>query len=139
MVMCGWSASASAQVWKGTTSTDWTVGSNWSTGTAPSGTGAVTINPTSPNPAVLGVSGAASSTIGNLQMGMAAGTSALTIQNGSTLSSSVATGSVGGANGANATMTVTGPGTSWSTAAGIIVGGATSATGTLNIANGALC
>jgi fibronectin-binding autotransporter adhesin len=139
MALCGWSASASAQVWKGTTSTDWTVGSNWSTGTAPSGTGTVTINTNSPNPAVLGVSGAASSTIGNLQMGMAAGTSALTIQNGSTLSSTVATGSnfVGGANGANATMTVTGPGTSWSTAAGIIVGGATSATGTLNIANGA--
>lgn len=139
MFMCGWSVSASAQVWKGTTSTDWTVGRNWSTGTAPSGTGAVTINTNSPNPAVLSVSGAVSSTIGNLQMGMTAGTSALTVQNGSTLSSSVATGSnfVGGVAGANATMTVTGPGASWSTAAGVIVGGATTSTGTLNIVNGA--
>ena len=139
MVMCGWPASVSAQVWKGTTSTDWTVGSNWSTGTAPSGTATVTINTNSPNPAVLGVSGAASSTIGNLQMGMTGGTSALTIQNGSTLSSSVATGSnfVGGATGTNATITVTGPGSSWSTAAAVTVAGATGSTGTLNIANGA--
>ena len=140
MVICGWSASADAQVWKGTTSTDWTVGSNWSTGVAPNGTATVTINTNSPNPTVLGVSGAASSTIGNLQMGTVAGTSALTIQSGSTLSSSVTTGVnyIGDVAGANATLTVTGPGSSWSTAAGsTVIGLASNSTGTLNIANGA--
>nr|WP_245430329.1 autotransporter outer membrane beta-barrel domain-containing protein [Rhizobium tropici] len=137
MVMCGWPAPAGAQVWKGTTSADWTVGSNWSTGTAPSGTGTVTINTNSPNPAVLGVSGAASSTIGNLQMGTTTGTSALTIQNGSTLSSSVTTGTNYIGQFGNGTVTVTGAGSSWSTATSVILGGATGSSGTLNIANGA--
>ncbi|WP_343547538.1 autotransporter outer membrane beta-barrel domain-containing protein [Ralstonia sp.] len=136
MALCGWSASASAQVWKGTTSTDWTVGSNWSTGTAPAANATVTINTNSPNPAVLGASGAATSTIGALQLGTATGTSALTIQNGSTLSAtSTATNSmIGNFAGANATLTVTGAGSSWSVAGITNVGNA--GTGTLNIANG---
>jgi fibronectin-binding autotransporter adhesin len=136
MVMCGWSASASAQVWKGTTSTDWTVGSNWSTGTAPAANATVTINTNSPNPTVLGVSGAATSTIGALQMGAAAGTSALTIQNGSTLSatSTATNSSISSVAGANATLTVTGAGSSWSVAGITNVGN--SGTGTLNVANG---
>ena len=137
MAICGWSAPASAQVWKGTTSNDWTVGSNWSTGTAPSGTATVTINTNSPNPAVLGVSGAATATIGNLQMGTVTGTSALTIQNGSTLSSSVTTGTNFIGQAGNSTVTVTGAGSSWSTSAATLIGSNTGSTGTLNIANGA--
>ncbi|PUA77333.1 hypothetical protein DB771_08575 [Burkholderia sp. AU29985] len=135
-----WSSPATAQVWHGTTSSDWTVGSNWSTGAAPSGTATVTINTNSPNPTVLGVSGAVNSTIGNLQMGTATGTSALTIQNGSTLSSSVTTGTnqIGQSSGAtNATITVTGTGSSWSMASSTIFGAALGSTGTLNVANGA--
>ncbi|MBY4830889.1 autotransporter outer membrane beta-barrel domain-containing protein [Burkholderia dolosa] len=135
-----WSSPATAQVWRGTTSSDWTVGSNWSTGAAPSGTATVTINTNSPNPTVLGVSGAVNSTIGNLQMGTATGTSALTIQNGSTLSSSVTTGTnqIGQSSGAtNATITVTGTGSSWSMASSTIFGAALGSTGTLNVANGA--
>ena len=136
MAICGWSAPASAQVWKGTTSSDWTVGTNWSTGTAPAANATVTINTNSPNPTVLGVSGAATSTIGNLQMGTAAGTSALTIQNGSTLSTTAAgsNNNIGNSAGANATVTVTGAGSTWS-AAGIVTFG-NNGTGTLNIANG---
>ena len=135
MAMCGWSAPAGAQVWTGTTSNNWTVGTNWSGGTAPAANATVTINTNSPNSTVLGVSGAASSTIGNLQMGTAAGTSALTIQNGSTLSATGASNStIGNATGANATLTVTGAGSSWSTVGITNVGNA--GTGTLNIANG---
>ncbi|WFU13314.1 autotransporter outer membrane beta-barrel domain-containing protein (plasmid) [Rhizobium sp. CB3090] len=137
MVACGWPAPAGAQVWKGTTSTDWTVGSNWSTGTAPNGTGTVTINTNSPNPAVLGVSGAASSTIGNLQMGTTTGTSVLTIQNGSMLSSSVTTGTNYIGQAGNGTVTVTGAGSSWSSSAQTRIGFNNGSTGTLNIANGA--
>ncbi|MBZ9847929.1 autotransporter outer membrane beta-barrel domain-containing protein [Mesorhizobium sp. CA14] len=137
MVMCGWSTSARAQVWQGTTSADWTVGSNWSTGTAPSGTATVTINTNSPNPAVLGVSGAASATIGNLQLNMSAGTSVLTVQNGSTLSSSVTTGTNYIGRVGNGTVTVTGAGSSWSSSASTLIGFGSGSAGTLNIANGA--
>jgi len=137
LLICGWSAPVGAQTWKGTTSSDWTVGSNWSTGTAPAANATVTINTNSPNPTVLGVSGAATSTIGNLLMSSAAGTSALTIQNGSSLSDT-ATGStniIGNFAGANATVTVTGAGSAWSTAGSLTFGNL--GTGTLNIANGA--
>ena len=137
LLICGWSAPVGAQTWKGTTSSDWTVGSNWSSGTAPVANATVTINTNSPNPTVLGVSGAATSTIGNLLMGAAAGTSALTIQNGSTLSDT-ATGStniIANSAAANATVTVTGAGSSWSTAGSLTFGNL--GTGTLNIANGA--
>jgi outer membrane autotransporter protein len=137
MLCC--SSPVSAQVWKGTTSSDWTVGTNWSTGTAPSGTATVTINTNSPNPTVLGVSGAATGTIGLLQMGTVAGTSALTVQNGSKLSSSVTTGvnEIGNAAGTNTTVTITGAGSSWSTGTLVQIAGPTGSTGTLNVANGA--
>ncbi|WP_265923282.1 autotransporter outer membrane beta-barrel domain-containing protein [Cupriavidus nantongensis] len=138
LAVCGWSSWAGAQVWTGATSNNWTVGTNWSTGTAPNGTGTVTINTSSANPAVMGVSGATSATIGNLQINTLAGTTgSLTIQNGSTLSSSVATGTNYIGQAADATVTVTGAGSSWSTAAATILGGSGTATGTLNIANGA--
>lgn len=131
-----WSSPASAQVWTGTTSSNWTVGSNWSTGTVP--TGNVTFNTQTPNPTVLGVSGSATATIGNLTMGAAAGTSALTVQNGSTLSSSAAATSsiVGSVAGSNATLTVTGPGSTWSTTGTGTVTIGNAGTGTLNVANG---
>lgn len=135
--LCGWSSPASAQTWTGTTSSDWTVGSNWSTGTVP--TGNVTISTSTPNPTVLGVSGPATAAMGILTMGAtASGTSVLTIQNGSTLTSVAAgTNVIGQANGANATITVTGLGSAWSTAGSTIMGNGSGATATLNIANGA--
>lgn len=135
LALFGGSSAAYAQVWTGTTSSDWMTGSNWSTNTVPSGN--VTINTQTPNPAVLGVAAPASATIGSLQMGSIAGTSVLTIRNGSTLSSSVTTGTnmMGTAVGANTTMTVTGPGSAWSTAISTILGAATNSVATLNIAD----
>ncbi|MGR3910570.1 autotransporter outer membrane beta-barrel domain-containing protein [Burkholderia sp. SR8] len=152
LALCCGSSPADAQVWKGTTSGDWTAGSNWSTGTAPAGAGTVTINTNSPSPTVLGVTGPATATIGTLYMsGVAAGTpntftSALTIQNGSTLSSGAANigyWDAGSSVTGSATATVTGPGSSWSaTTMALGTGGTngitgTSAPGTLNITNGA--
>lgn len=134
-----WSSPAGAQTWTGATSGNWTTGSNWSTGTVPT-TGNVTINTNTPNPTVLGVSGPTTATMGILTMGTTAGTSALTIQNGSTLSSVAAgTNLIGQSSltGANATVTVTGQGAAWSTAASTILGNGNGSTGTLNVVNGA--
>ncbi|MGN6651974.1 autotransporter outer membrane beta-barrel domain-containing protein [Trinickia sp.] len=152
VALCCWSSPASAQAWKGTTSSDWTVGSNWSTGTAPTGAATVTINTNSPSPTVLGVSGPATATIGTLYLsGVAAATpntftSTLIVQNGSTLSSGASNIGFWDVNGSavgSATATVTGTGSSWS-ATSVTIGtgnssGITgrSAPGTLNIANGA--
>lgn len=147
-----WSSPASAQVWTGATSNDWTVGSNWSTGTAPTGGATVTINTNSPNPTVLGVSGPATATIGTLSMSSSSAvspntfTSALTIQNGSSLSSGVSNigfWDAGASVTGSATVTVTGLGSSWSATSVALGTGktngitGTSAPGTLNIANGA--
>ncbi|MCD9121135.1 autotransporter outer membrane beta-barrel domain-containing protein [Cupriavidus sp. UGS-1] len=136
LTIWGLASPASAQVWTGATSNDWMTGSNWSTNAVPSGN--VTINQQT-NSVVLGASGPAAATMGTLQMGTAAGTSGLTIQNGSTLSSSATTGghSLGLVAGSNATMTVTGAGSEWSTAIVTIIGAGTNSTGTLNIADGA--
>lgn len=135
LAMFGGPTAVYAQVWTGATSSDWMTGSNWSTNVVP--TGNVTINTQTPNPTVLGVAAPASATIGTLQMGSIAGTSALTIRNGSTLSSSVTTGAnmMGTVAGANTTMTVTGPGSMWSTAISTILGAATNSVATLNIAD----
>lgn len=147
-----WSLPASAQVWTGTTSNDWTVGGNWSTGVAPTGGATVTINANSPNPTVLGVSGPATATIGTLSMSSSPAaspntfTSALTIQNGSTLTSGVSNigfWDAGASVTGSATVTVTGAGSSWSATSVALGTGktsgitGTSAPGTLNIANGA--
>jgi fibronectin-binding autotransporter adhesin len=144
-----------AQTWKGTTSSDWTVGSNWSTGAVPTSAGTVMINTNSPNPTVLGVSGPVTATIGTLYLSGApivttpvlnTYTSALTIQNGSSLSSGVSNIGYWDANGSavgSATVTVTGLGSSWSASSVAVGTGSTSgitgrsAPGTLNIANGA--
>jgi fibronectin-binding autotransporter adhesin len=128
--------SAAAQNWTGTTSTDWTAGTNWSGGAVPIA-GNVNINTTSPNPTVLGVGGAAAGTTGNIVVGGTAGsTGNLTIQNGSTLTSSGATLHIGSQAGSTGTMTVTGPGSQWTTSGSVLIIGQ-SGTGTLNILNGA--
>lgn len=152
MALCCWSSPASAQAWNGTTSNDWTVGSNWSTGTAPTGAATVTINTNSPNPTVLGVSGPATATIGTLYLsGVPAATpntftSALTIQNGSSLSSGVSNigyWDAGSSVTGSAIVTVTGLGSSWSASSLVLGTGSTNgltgraAPGTLNVANGA--
>ncbi len=126
--------SAAAQnAWTGSASNDWMNASNWSPGTLPAGD--VTINTNAPNPTVLGVSSPATATIGHLSLGTTAGTSTLTIRNGSSLSSNIATGSdyIGRAAASNATVTVTGRNSTWSTANSLAIGAANTATGTLNI------
>ena len=129
--------SASAQSWTGTTSNDWTVGSNWSGGAVPIAGNVVTINTTSPNPTILGVGGAAAGATGQLTVGNTTGSFGnLTIQNGSTLTSSATTIAIGVAGGSNGTVTVSGAGSQWTTSGTQIEIGA-SGNGTLNIQNGA--
>ena len=119
-----------AQTWKGSMSSDWTTATNWSTGAVPT-TGTVIINTMSPNPTVLGVSAAASRTSGTINIGSASGASgSLTIQNGSTLTSS-GVGYIGNASGSTGVVTVTGSGSKWANSSTLNVGA--SGTGTLNI------
>jgi outer membrane autotransporter protein len=122
---------AAAQTWVGGTSSDWTDGSNWAGGTAPAGT-PVNINTASPNPTVLGVSGAETVSINRFAMGSAAGTSSLTVQNGSSLTSPIT--QFGAAVGSTSVATVTGSGTTWTMS---IASVGLSGTGTLNITDGA--
>ena len=132
--------SAAAQVaWTGTTSTDWTAGTNWSGGAVPIAGNTVNINTTSPNPTVLGVGGPAAGTSGQMIVGDTNGSFGnLTIQNGSTLTSSSvgAAHEIGSDPGSNGTVTVTGAGSRWITSGGQTRVGA-SGNGTLNIQNGA--
>lgn len=127
---------AAAQSWTGTTSDDWMVGSNWSGGTVPVA-GAVEIDPASPNPAVLGKSGPAVGTTGQLIVGNTPGRFGnLTIQNGSTLTSSGAEHHIADGLGTNGVVTVTGAGSQWIVSGGSIEVGA-GGNGILNILNGA--
>jgi fibronectin-binding autotransporter adhesin len=99
-------ASAASTNWKGTTSNDWTVGSNWDNG-VPTDTTPVTVN--GPG-VVLGVGGAATGSAYTVIVAAPVGkTATLTIQNGSTLTSA---GSSRLANVAGSTgvVTVTGAG-----------------------------
>ncbi|MGM4892603.1 autotransporter family protein [Tardiphaga sp. 839_C3_N1_4] len=129
--------SAAAQTWTGTTSNDWTVGTNWSGGTTPIAGSSVNINTTSPNPTILGVGGPAVGTTGQIFVGNTTGSFGnLTIQNGSTLTSNGASLVIGVAGGSNGTVTVTGAGSQWITSGSQINLGA-SGNGTLNIQNGA--
>jgi fibronectin-binding autotransporter adhesin len=132
LALASMSTAASAQNWTGTTSTDWTVGANWDGGVAPGPGGNVIIGTTSPNPTVLGVSGAVIGAVTSLRVGNNSIAGALTIQNGSTLTtaSSVTVGSFGG----TGILTVTGIGSRLTSGATMTVGNAT--TGTLNIENG---
>lgn len=129
---------AAAQTWTGTTSNDWTIGTNWGGGTVPAG-GTVVINKNSPNPTILGVGGPAVGTTGQLIVGNLGGsTGSLTIQNGSTLTStSVPANSflIGSGPGVTGIVTVTGAGSRWTTSgASLNVG--SGGNGTLNIQNG---
>ncbi|WP_395449649.1 autotransporter outer membrane beta-barrel domain-containing protein [Aminobacter sp. UC22_36] len=130
--------SATAQVnWTGTTSNDWTVGSNWQSTVVPGAGTAINIGATSPNATVLGVGGAATGTTGNIAVGVVAGsTGNLTIQNGSTLTSTGLTARIGQTAGSHGTVTVTGSGSQWLVTGGQLVVGF-AGTGTLNIENGA--
>jgi T5SS/PEP-CTERM-associated repeat protein/autotransporter-associated beta strand protein len=126
-----WAGSAAAQTWIGTTSSNWTVGSNWFPGTVPVAGGAVIISSGS-NP-ILGVNGPATGFTGNFNIG-SAGANTLTIQNGSTLTSTGATINLGNTVTGTATVTVTGAGSQWNNGA-VTVGA--NGTGILNIENGA--
>ncbi|WP_414463009.1 autotransporter outer membrane beta-barrel domain-containing protein [Hyphomicrobium sp. DY-1] len=121
---------AEAQTWTGATSNDWTVGSNWSAGTAPAG-GAVSIGPA--GIVVLGIQGGATGTAGSVTIdaNSANPTSSLTVQNGATLTS---TGTAAIRNGA--TVTVTGAGSQWTANGAISLSGATGFPESLNIENG---
>ncbi|WP_170991596.1 MULTISPECIES: autotransporter outer membrane beta-barrel domain-containing protein [Bradyrhizobium] len=124
--------SAAAQTWTGATSNDWTVGSNWSTGTAPAG-GAVVIS--TPGNVVLGVSPGATGTTGSFRLG-SAGTTSFTIQNGSTLATTGTPIQIGTNAGATTTMTVTGAGSQWTIGTGTFTLGG-GGTVVLNISDGA--
>jgi outer membrane autotransporter protein len=126
--------SATAQVWSGTASSDWTNPANWAPATLP--TFAI-ISKSSPNAAVLGVSGPATATITTLTMNGTGGSgvpTTLTIQNGSTLTSTGATFTVGSSLNETAILTVTGAGSQLTAAAQIFLGN--SGAGILNIENG---
>ena len=107
-LMC---STAAAQNWDGSASTDWTTGANWS-GNAVPVLGAVTINTTTPNSAVLGVTGPDAATSGTVTIGTSGGTGNLTIQNGSTLASQTRV-SYGATAGSTGVATVTGVGSTW--------------------------
>ncbi|WP_244431412.1 autotransporter family protein [Bradyrhizobium yuanmingense] len=121
--------SAAAQTWTGATSNDWTVGSNWNTGTVPAG-GAVTIG--SPANVVLGVTSGATGTSGSITVGdPGLSLTRLIIQNGATLTST-GTGNI--RNGS--TVTVTGIGSQWILNGALNLAGAVGGGETLNIENG---
>lgn len=130
--------SATAQdSWTGTTSNDWTVGSNWLSGAVPLAGTAIIIN-TTPNQPVLGLGGAAAGFTGNIAVGAGTGsTGNLTIQNGSTLTSSGANVRLGQNSGSSGTVTVTGSGSQWLVTSGQLAVGFGGGSGTLNIQNGA--
>lgn len=121
-------------MWTGATSSDWMTATNWSTGTLPVAGITANITVSSPNPTVLG--GGATAATGGIAVGSGVGSLAsLTIQDGSTLTSSngvflrVAQGGTG-------IVTVTGAGSQWILSGGaqLVVGFA--GNGTLNIENG---
>jgi T5SS/PEP-CTERM-associated repeat protein/autotransporter-associated beta strand protein len=124
--------SAAAQTWLGTASSDWTNGANWSGGTPPVAGSVIISNLAGPEP-ILGVNGPAAGTTGNFTIG-SAGTNSLTIENGSTLTSSGNTINIGTNASGTATVTVTGAGSQWNTL-GLTV--ANNGVGILNIDNGA--
>lgn len=127
---------AMAQNWTGTTSNDWTVGTNWVGGSVPVA-GSVVIDTTSPNPTVLGVGGPAVGTTGGMIVGNTPGTFGnLTIQNGSTLTSTGAEFHIADGADTNGIVTVTGAGSQWLVSGGSIEVGA-GGNGVLNIQNGA--
>lgn len=123
---------ASAQTWTGATSNDWTVGSNWSGGAAP--TSGTNPNIVAGSTVVLGVNPGATSTTGNVNIrDVAGGTTSLTIQNGATLTANLNV-LMGDVAGGSANLTVTGAGSQLTTGS-LSVG--TAGTGVVNISDGA--
>jgi outer membrane autotransporter protein len=127
---------AQAADWRGLTSSDWTDASNWSGGIP--GAGATvnisTFGVPAASPAVLGVSGPVSVSVGSTLVGQNPTVPGnLIIQNGSTLTNTGAV-RIGQSAGATGIVTVTGPGSQWNTIGTLAVGqfGA----GMLNIENG---
>jgi len=120
---------AVAQTWTGNTSSDWMTGSNWSGGVVPTGTATVSNG----KPAVLGVGGPVNHSISTLALGGATGL--LTIQNGSTLTT---TGQAVTGSGltADSKIIVTGAGSKLTAGGRLSVGG--TGKGTINIENGGL-
>ncbi|MHC2254160.1 T5SS/PEP-CTERM-associated repeat protein/autotransporter-associated beta strand protein [Bradyrhizobium embrapense] len=128
IALCVASDPAFAQtVWTGTTSTDWFTAGNWSNGVPAAGNDAK-LDTVTPNPAVIGTPGAATT---NLQVGLSS-TGLLTVNGGGTLATS--TGVLGLSSGAQGTVVVTGTGSSWASTGNIVVGNG--GAGTLTIANG---
>ncbi len=130
---------AHAADWHGTSSSDWTDGSNWSGGIVP-GAG-TTVNISTPGapgnrPVILGVTGPVSVSVGSTQVGQNATVPGLlTIQNGSTL---VSTGQVrlGVVAGGAGVVTVTGAGSLWNAATVTNSAVGFLGAGTINIENG---
>lgn len=113
--------------WTGTTSSDWTDGSNWVDGTAPTASEFVTIDSTAPNPAeVDGTSAAAT----DLLVGDS-GIGTLNVLNGGTLGST--NGYLGYFPGASGRLTVDGAGSLWTTSNALV---GYSGLGRLDIVNG---
>ena len=127
------SAAAQTHNWTGATNSDWTTATNWNTGTVPGAGSSVGI--TNAPPAVLGVSGPVTATTTSLVIASGVGsTGNLTIQNGSTLTSSGATLRIG--QGGIGVVTVTGAGSRWTISGSQMIVGL-GGNGTLNVENGA--
>lgn len=128
-------ASAQVAAWTGATSTDWTDASNWSGGIAPIPGQTVNIGAVGASrpDAILGVGGPMVVPVGAISVGVST-SGALTIQNGSRLTSTGSTrlAIVAGSTG---TVTVTGPGSQWNVPIATFYVGF-SGTGILNIENG---
>ncbi|WP_170149703.1 autotransporter domain-containing protein [Rhodoplanes roseus] len=109
--------------------TDWFSGSNWSGGTTP-GTSATAVV----DGAVTATISGQSATVDSVQLGTTATAPALAIANGGGL---ITNGwdNVGNAVGSNATVTVSGAGSSWTSTWGILVG--VEGTGRVDVSGGA--
>lgn len=125
-------AAHAQEQWVGGTSSDWTDGSNWQDGTAPTSTGSATINTTAPNPAVI------NGTAANARNIFVGGDAPATLQiiNGGTLTSDLLASYIGYNSGSDGTVTVSGAGSAWTGSNEIFVGTFGTATGRLNILSG---
>lgn len=140
-------AAQTAQTWNGNTSTDWFVGTNWDSATAPVAGDSATLDTVTPNPTVIdGASGGYSAVdLNGLNVGFNA-TGRLTINNGADVAITNNLAVIGGdmsgvATSANGTIILDGAGTTFTVtgtpaSGGMIVVGA-SGTGAFTVQNGA--
>lgn len=113
--------------WTGALSSDWFLPGNWNRG-VPTAASLVTINTTTPNPAVIEASGsamAASVSVGQLGIG-----TLMIHDSGSLASGSGAVGNLAG----NGAVTISGATSAWTNAGAIVVGG--QGTGSVLVENG---